>query len=281
MNILFWNLGKEQTKTKLDLLRNCITEHSPNIVCIAEFSYSIDDCKTLHKLFQGLGYECYYSPLFSITDTTLAYPFKRNGLKVYFKPPMSLSDKFSDGHQRYEGRIIRMPVKLGTKSYILYFIHNESKSGTKVPTIAQTIFISKLSDIVLTSPDLNITGEVIILGDFNLEPWDHIMREQKILDTYFVTKYYHQNKRLHKNRTSYYTPITEYIIATTNQNLCGTYFSKKSGWALFDYVLSDNDNINFDIITNIGDTHLLDSNTNLKNFMHEELDHLPIIIKTK
>lgn len=282
MKILFWNIGKTLTEKKKDLIAQAITEQSPDIFCIAEGSISIIDCQNILDIFETNSYSCYYSPLFyQINELKLNYKYKRNGLKIFVKDKSILKEDFSFANQRQDGRIIVLKATINLKLTTIVFLHNFSKSGNREVTDDQRKFISSLSDMIEIGQISKDTERIIIIGDFNLEPWDNILRHKNYLKTSFIYK--HNSFTLRKTNTinHYFNPIAEMIFQSKIENLGGTYFSEGNGWGLFDYCLYDtkNTNISYDVITEINNTNkLLNYDTTIYgNFLNEELDHLPII----
>ena len=282
MKLLFWNIGKELTPKKQDLISTAIKEQCPDIFCIAEGSVTKLDCQTIIDIFDTAGYSCYYSPLlYQISELKLNYKFKRNGLKIFVKDKSILIENFSFGNQRQDGRIVVLKATINLKLTTIVFLHNFSKSGNREVTDDQRKFISSLTDMIEIGQISKDTERIIVIGDFNLEPWDNILRHKSYLKTSFIHK--HNAITLRKTNTNnhYFNPVAEMIFQSKIENLGGTYFSDSNGWALFDYCLYDTNNMNvsYDVLTEINDSNkLLNYNTSIDgNFINEELDHLPII----
>jgi len=291
MKTLFWNIGKKLTERKLDLISEAITSESPDIFCIAEGSQSKDDCQKIISVFENHLYTCYYSPLFYLDNClSLNYKYKSNGLKVFTKTDKTASESFSFSLQRQDGRIVSL------KSYINYiptnfvFLHNLSKSGNPEVTLDQAEFIRSLADMLImnntfANPERIIQERTLIIGDFNLEPWDNVLKHKKYLSTNFFQVHDSIVQRNNTSIKSYFNPLVQVILEAKIENLGGTYFSDNSGWALFDYVLYDTkeSNITYEVLTEFqGGTKLLNKDTKIcKSFLHEGLDHLPITTKFK
>jgi hypothetical protein len=120
---------------------------------------------------------------------------------------------------------------------------------------------------------------IIIMGDFNLFPWDRLLEHK----TYLNTSYFQNRSSIlqrHEEKC-YYNPIVDYISKSITPNLAGTYHSNNSGWALFDFILydkKDKEEPHFDIITKLRETELLNPATHIKrSFFNHGIDHLPII----
>lgn len=277
----FWNIGSDLTDKKIELLSEAITTVSPDIFCIAEGSISKKDCKRIVEGFESNDYSCYYSPLFSERqDLKPSYNYKGFGLKIFVSKSTNVKTPFSFAEQREEGRIVILKVFFKYKLITYVFLHNKSKSGAVDETLDQIDFVSTLNEMITVGKIADDKERVIIMGDFNLEPWDRVLKHKKFLSTSFI-----QNRNLINQRDSdkkhFFNPLVELIANTNIVNLGGTYYSKNNGWALLDYVLYDTKDgqISYDIITKFkGGSELLKSDTTLKKaFLDHELDHLPII----
>jgi hypothetical protein len=290
MNIAFWNIGKALSVEKEQLLEQAITSLQPEIFTIAEGTHSKNNCEKVITIFNRLGYDAYYTPIFNNrTDLSLGYGYKGNGLKVFAKRKAGFTfDSFAFEHQKEKGRIITMKVRWDFKVAVIIFIHNQSKKGRRTHTIDQILFIKSLSDMIkyaikpTVKDPLAATEKdrVFVVGDFNLEPWEEPLRNQRLL----MTSYFKNRNLLDRRKDDnlyFFNPLVELMHTTANPNLLGTFFSSSSGWALFDYILypTANAKVKFDVITEFGPIYkfLDDSPDLLDNFLHYELDHLPII----
>jgi exonuclease III len=282
MKVLFWNIGERLTD-KSDMLFNLINEIKPDIFCIAEGSYSMEECMEIESIAKRLKLTCYYSPLFA-KKMDLGYDYVRNGLKVFYNQTIALVDNFEFEHQRESGRIIKMTIILNKIKYIFVFIHNYSKSGNREVTDQQRLFISTIKYMKVFDKFLQADENLIIMGDFNLEPWDNILRQPGYLETHFMNKHYKIAKRKVDQKRRYFNPITEKIISSNHENLCGTYFSDNMGWALYDYAIYDQDEIpiEYDIITKTEKGQILKLENDIsKGFLNNGIDHLPITVTIK
>lgn len=295
MKVLFWNIGKNLIDRKLELLSEAISTEAPDIFCIAEGSRSKEDCQTIIDTFARHNYFCYYSPL-AYKTVELNYKYKSNGLKIFTRQREIVKEQFSFYHQKYDGRIVALKTNIDFfKPTVFIFLHNKSKSGNREVTDPQRVFISELRRFIEALHEsalkevLNTNSEIkpakqriIIIGDFNLEPWDNTLRQEIYLNSSFYKKHNAINKR-NLTDTNYFNPIAEYIFQSPIENLGGTYYSDSNGWALFDFVLYDTNesNITYNIITEFeGGSKLLDDDILVESeFINDELDHLPIITK--
>jgi|GEM_PF-2139125 hypothetical protein len=290
MNIAFWNIGKALPPEKEQLLEKAIAFLNPEIFTIAEGTHSRENCQKVTDVFNRSGYDAYYTPIFNNRkDLNLGYRYKGTGLKVFVKRGTGFTfDTFGFEDQKEQGRIITMKVRWNYKVAVIIFIHNQSKKGGRIATTEQILFINSLSDMIqyaikpTVKESLTDTAKdrVFIMGDFNLEPWDEPLRNQKLL----MTSYFKNRNLLDRRKDDnlyFFNPLVELMHTTTNPNLLGTFFGSSSGWALFDYILypTANATVKFNVITEFGPGHkLLDDNLELvDDFLHYELDHLPIM----
>ncbi len=277
MNVLFWNIGKRFIN-KSSLLIDVLEEIKPDILCIAEGTYSIEECGEICDLVNKLNYNSYYSPI--IGKKLFAFPYYRNGLKLFYNNTINLASDFGFEHIRNNGRIIKMELNYKGESYIFIFLHNYSKSGNREVTDEQRLFISDINAMFKLSKIAINNENVIVVGDYNLEPWDNILRMPGYFESYFLKKHY--EIAIRKCQKKYYNPITEKIINSNIQNLGGTFYSENSGWALYDYPLYDEDKIqlNYKIITQTTQNELLKSDDKIfKDFLINDIDHLPILLE--
>jgi len=289
MKVFFWNIGSTLTERKLDLIKEAIEGEMPDIFCIAEGSHSIIDCEKLNLCFEEKKYFCYYSPLFSKKEELLlGYDYNRNGLKIFCRDERQLQSQFQFSLQRHEGRIVVLHAYVNFKITTFIFLHNKSKGGSNAVDLAQMPFILTLREMIdygkITSvaQKLDImknTERVIIIGDFNLEPWDEVLKHKDFLSTSFFRNHNGMKQR-NNSINHYFNPVVELLTKSDFQNLGGTYYSDSVGWALFDYVLyntSDCD-ISYEIVVGFkGGSKLLEDDVSIKkSFLRDGLDHLPI-----
>lgn len=284
MKILFWNIGKKLTEKKLKLISEAISTENPDVFCIAEGSYSKKDCKKVIDVFVIHNYNCYYSPLFSENKgLKLNYKYKSNGLKIFIKNNIIPKEPFSFSNQRNDGRIVVLKVNTNFRPTTFIFLHNFSKSGTTNITLDQTQFILSINEMITYGKIADDTDRLLLIGDFNLEPWDNILRHKKYLRTNFFQNHNSMIQRSTDPIKNYFNPLAELIFQSKIENLGGTFYSDTSGWALFDYVLYDtkDSNITYNIITEFsGGSKLLNDDIEIQSaFLNNDLDHLPIITK--
>lgn len=278
---VFWNIGKKLTDKKLDLLKEAITSYSPEIFCIAEGSNSKKDCQKLVDTFKNKNYKTFYSPLFPTPpNLKLSYVSKRLGLKIFIKDSIVIKNPFAYEDQRRNGRIVMLRVFLNYKLITFIFLHNKSKKGETHETLAQTTNIKAIYEMINVGKAVKDKERIIILGDFNLNPWDRLLDDKEYLKTSY---FQNRNLILKRGKEKYfYNPLVDLLSLSKTVNLGGTYYSNNSEWGLFDFVLYDTSDmeIQFDILTELkGGSKLLNPSNKLKkSFINYDLDHLPIAI---
>lgn len=277
---LFWNIGSDLTDKKLELLSEAISFVKPNIFCIAEGSNSKADCKRIEDVFSANGYNTFYSPLFSDqTELKPSYSYFGWGLKIFISKSTIVKTPFSFADQREKGRIVLVKAFFNYQEIAFIFLHNKSKEGETHETLDQTDNIRAIYEMVSVGKTIPKDDRIIIMGDFNLFPWDRLLEHKKYLNTS-----YFQNRssilQRHEEKC-YYNPIVDYLSKSTTPNLAGTFHSNSSGWALFDFILYDKKDKGeplFDIVTKLKETELLNPATDIKrSFFNHGIDHLPII----
>jgi exonuclease III len=288
IKVIFWNIGKDlnigddKTFKKLGLIAEAIDIVSPDIFCIAEGTPSKDACQKIVDVFLRKGYSCYYSPLFSDREDLKPptnYNYDRYGLKIFIKDISTIKTPFAFTEVREVGRIVALKIFFNYQEIIFIFLHNKSKEGETHETLDQADNIKAIYEMISLGKQSEEKERIIIMGDFNLNPWDRLLEHKTHLNTSYLQN---RNSILQRNSDlCFYNPIVELLSKSGTPNLGGTYYSNNSGWGLLDFVLYDTRDIQiqFDIITEFnGGSKLLNSATNInKSFFNHSLDHLPII----
>lgn len=291
MKALFWNIGKKLTDKKKELISEALATELPDIFCIAEGTTSAEKCQTIVDLLGEHDYTCYYSPLF-VRDPALKldYDYKPQGLKIFYRKDKIVVTPFTFSYQREMGRIIVLKATESYKETTYIFLHNLSKSGNAEVTYNQSDFISNLRGMIsigkITSDTEkvdNMGERVVIMGDFNLEPWDSILKLKRFLTTSFFQMHNAIHQRKRDDEKYFFNPSVELILNSDVANLGGTFYSDTSGWALYDFVLFDTKDVKatYKILTEFKDGHKLLNydNTIVNSFLNHELDHLPIVVE--
>jgi endonuclease/exonuclease/phosphatase family metal-dependent hydrolase len=276
MKTLYWNINKSLTDSKLDWIDKAISEQEPDIFCIAEGPEGVNDCNNLVHHLTKKNYYSYYSPtLYSETVISNQYGWNKLGLKVFVKNGLLLKSRFAFGNQKTEGRIVYLRFEKNGEFYSMFLIHGMSKAGDD---LNQNNFVIELSQFIMTKTINKENDKIIVLGDFNIEPWEELLRTKRYIYSLFYKKLqeYYSAKAI---KRIYTNPAFEYIQTHNNQELVGTFYNDNY-ISLFDYPLLSNNitNTEFEIITQISGTDIL-VKKNSKNILVDGFDHLPITLK--
>lgn len=276
MNIVFWNIGKSLTDKKTEWLEKLIVHTRPDVYCIAEGPESIVDTQVLISRIKRNGYRCYYSPLFyQKPGIAEQYGWNRCGLKVFIRNQVKLKTKSAFSNQKQEGRIVYLLFEKDGKEYSTFLIHGTSKSRT---TMRQNAFIVELSNFIRAKA-LNKDSGVIIMGDFNLTPWDDSLKDGQFIESYASLKAFRYFSSREPQKRIYNNPIVRCIERHSNPDLIGTYY-KGTHISILDFPLlsQDIDNYELEVTADInGDPILVKRGK--KHVLADELDHLPISLK--
>lgn len=278
MKVLFWNIGDKVIKPyKFDVLKAVMNTESPEILCLAEGPKSILKTKELEAFLEGMNYKVYYSPTFySQPVIDRKYKWTRLGLKVYYSANCQPDSKFEFIHQKVDGRIIFFRFKYKQFDYSLFLVHAPSKMSDDMDHAS---FIVELHQLIKSKNRQYEKDNTIILGDFNVEPWEKGLQKKR----YVYSLFYKKIADFYKNSTSqnlYFCPALEYIQNSKDANLIGTFYNEKH-IGLLDFPLlslgSNYHDFEFKIITEIGKLQLF----NKKKAIIHDFDHLPITLKLK
>jgi len=286
IKLLFWNLGDKLTPDKENLVEEAIDKISPDIFCISEGTTSIKNCETIISIFEKKGYHCYYSPL----QPDKPYNYNDLGLKIFVKNEELLKGKFEFNLQREEGRIVILKTYINFRPTTIILLHCKSLAGSDHSTKEQHIYFVRVKDmldlgkVIENKSNKEIMGEnerLIIVGDFNIQPWESVLNSKDYLQTTFIAKH-NQIKNRKKNADVFFNPSVEYVINIDKPNLGGTFYSKTHGWAILDYLLykTTDGTTSYEIITKFidGSNLLKEELDKEKDFLNYEIDHLPILI---
>jgi exonuclease III len=285
MKILFWNINGPSLDQRKALLSAAIEVSQAEIVCIAEGTPTIEECVEVVRLFEEKGYMCYYSPLFYRKEEwqELELKWYPLGLKIFVKGEEYLDEPFSYARLKRKGRMISVKLNINKISSTVIFLHNYSKKGTRDVNSKQVKFIGELESWLTKGPASVGSSQTLMLGDFNLEPWDNILRDEEYLMTSFLGRHDAMANRVRDKQAPFFNPLGHRIFELESGNLGGTYYDREHGWALFDFVLyqTRDTNLKFEILTNFGSKiELLEANEEAQNnFLKNDLDHLPILIE--
>lgn len=276
MKLLYWNVKESISDEKKSWIENAISSEQPEIICIAEGPESIRDCEEIESFITQKNYRTYYAPTLYLNPIiSNQFGWNKYGLKVFHKANINLKTRFAFGNQKLEGRIIYLRFEKDAICYSTFLIHGMSKVGDE---INQSSFICELSSFVRAKTIGRETDRIIIMGDFNLEPWDDLLKNKTYIHSFFYPKLFDYYSVRLTNRV-YYNPILNYIQNHADENLIGTFYNDKY-ISILDYPLVSKgfNNYEFNILTSINGNSLMKSKQG-KHLLHDNLDHLPITLK--
>lgn len=287
MKALFWNIGSQLTIKKLMLIEEAIILKKPDIFCIAEGGHSIkgvperSTCQTIVDRFIANGYVQYYTPAFRDDPSLkLGYAFNECGLKIFVSNSYIPRTPFTGADQRQDGRYVILRTEVKGQPATFIFLHGKAKEGGVGVTPRQYAQMAKLSDMITVGEAIDKSERLIIMGDFNLQPWDTIFDEKEYFESTFISIHNSIIQRRKKVSRKFFNPVMEYVVNSSIPNLGGTFYSIEDGWALFDTILYDTSEgaVSFDILTQLGTSQLLDLSPTINHsFLNDDLDHLPIL----
>ncbi len=276
MRFLFWNINSSISHKKIEWLEKTIDKINPNVLCLAEGPESIHDCNSLLSIIEKKGYRIYYSPTFYNTPVISSqYGWNKFGLKVLVKNDIPIKSRFVFGNQKLEGRIIYLRFEMNSINYSTFLLHGMSKSGDDID---QNDFISELSKFIMAKTIGKEQDKIVLLGDFNIEPWEELLKKKKYIYSLFYNKSfkYFFDKPIQR---IYISPIFDYIQNHPNECLIGTFYNENYISILDFPLLSKNfDNYKMDILSEIdGETLIIEKNG--KHLLPDGFDHLPISLQ--
>lgn len=282
MQTFFWNLNKGITEEKQQWFDGIIEENSPSIFCLAEGPENFESCHRLVQYFEEKGYWSYYDPTFYFNKGLSDHlSWNRFGLKIFVKKGIQPIERFSIFSLKQEGRIVYLRTEVNKSYYSFFLIHGLSKSGG---IQKQSEFVSDLKNFIETKMKEAENDPVVIIGDFNIEPWEEILRNDKgILSFFFEKSYnYHLSKSL---KTIYFNPVFEYIQNNSNPDLIGTFYHKDYFVNILDFPLISSDlqsqDYEFVVHTEVNGYAFLKRSNYDKVYLADGFDHLPISLELK
>lgn len=262
MNIMFWNTKRT---TRFEVLKNLITEYDCDIAAFAEFN---GESKRLISMLSDSGFDYYFVPIM-VCDR----------IHIFTKIKPEKVDHF--GESEYY-TIKSFPHKLFGR-ILIAFVHFTSKthSDENDQLEESKVFRSDLE----RDENLLKTSNTIVLGDFNMNPFEKGMLSARALNA-FPTKNEVQRKERTVKGKSYrffYNPMWSFF--GDRHIPLGSYYYNASKhytlkWNIFDQVLvrpeiMDKLNIqDIKIISDVGDINLC-SNSGKPTIS----DHLPLFLK--
>jgi len=262
MNILFWNLNK---KDLTDVIVEIAEEYDIDLFVFCE--YLLNDFKFLSALNnknQAFEEVESFENRLKIFSTFDAQKFK----------PLAFSDKWG----------IYEVERMGYPKFIFTTVHLPSKRYFS--SDSQYIEIELLNDKIKESIDKTNNNNVVLLGDFNVNPYEKGMVTTKGLHSTMDKRVALTGSREVQGKfyDFYYNPMWNFLGDESIGNVTGTYFYRNSehisyDWNIFDQVLYSPSLINFinvkdiDIVFKTKSFNLVNNNGRIDK---KYSDHLPL-----
>lgn len=225
MNIGFWNIYK---KDNSDVIVQIMIENEIDIMCLAEVKSNQITIDIIKK----------YS---AITNKNL-YAIKSTKDKVIFLSRLDYKI-FTDLSAKYNSkRLVSFLIELPTKIKInLIGVHFHSKNNWSDISLAMECVT--LSNAIKDIEKFTKTTNTILIGDFNMNPFESGLLSTNGLNTISDKEYLKTNKGRLVDNTHYpffYNPMWNFF--GDKKEAKGTFFYRNSGnisyeWNLFDQVL--------------------------------------------
>lgn len=277
MRIVFWNIGPKLTNDKLDRIKT-LNFNEIDILCFSEGTKSEKDCIKLEYELSVIGYELYYSPRFpkSRKELQLNYDYNSFGLKIFIKKGLGPIEDLTFTEIREKGRIVYLQFPIGNVKYHLFFIHSSSKLDTDFRKAEFTI---ELNLFVNSKTRRDTSSNVIIMGDFNSEPWGEDIRQSRYINSFFSSKNFNYQVSRNKIGRIYFNPFHEFVQNNPDKNLIGSYFGNRY-ISLLDFALLSKEIVKYKarILNKINGIDLLENKSKEISII-DGFDHLPIEIK--
>lgn len=285
MNIFYWNITSNLSPEKINWIENTLKHLSPDLLCIAEGSKSEDDCKKIDSICLKENYVCYCNPI--INRKYLDGGYKGMGLKIYYKSTVrnSIKTKITLQNLKRQGRIVYMRIRHVGKYYSIFFIHGISKVATdrEKQTKKRGEFMTDLHKLLQVKTSNKDNEKIIILGDFNAEPWERfLLCDDDAILSFFTKKSFEFHKKIRKPNLNgiYWNPIMNCIEADPNNMLIATYYNKPSNlYSILDLALFSKQirqsEYNLTIVSSINKTSLIKRSNSFYE-LEDGFDHLPL-----
>ncbi len=288
LNIIFWNLKKSITpSTKMLSLVDDVLLNEPDVFCVAEGPVSFPNNESLTQHMIDKGYNCFFSPslynsLFPEINTTKIL----FGLKLFIKKEIISYDSFGLENLQLDGRIIYLRLAHKNTVYSNFFIHGYS---TIIRSSNQSTTVDSLSSFIREKSRKHKSDKIIVIGDFNIEPWEYFLCDSRWISSYFSDKKFNYHVGITKeeieffNKKIFFNPIIKYIESNPEHHLISTFYNNEYN-SIIDFPLLTNDIVNYEmrIITALnGKTLFKIAPKSKKVTLDRGIDHLPILLKLK
>ncbi|MBK0032701.1 endonuclease/exonuclease/phosphatase family protein [Erwinia sp. S43] len=269
--------SNEHKSFAIHIVANLILEKNVDVLCLCEVANP--DIELLRVMFIGSD--------FSIYDGTLRDGRKRFDLCIIYRSSVlelinsEIISKNQVSRKIHAGQEIDFSIKSTKENLTLYLVHWSSRLYDYEGSPKKILLGSLLRDAVIASMETRNIKNIIILGDFNEEPFNH-----SLTDGLFASR---DIFMVRKKPNLLYNPFWRHMVYSNphpyNQELrgCGTYYYKNNEscyWRTFDQIIFSSKFVHG------GNWFLNESKTEI--YYDEELmklvmsskskfDHLPVI----
>jgi len=267
LRIVFWNVNKKQLT---NLVCSIAASTNADIIVLIEDTVSIED--TLHALQTNVS-EDFYRPSASFKSDKRFHCFCRNSA-------LDLSEIHS------ELRTSVRKLQIGRHTTLLALVHGIDMRNND-PQIRQS-FAQELADQMrFVQKDKGIE-KVILLGDFNMNPFDSGMNLAMGLNAMMTRACVKSRRRTHhkKQYDFYYNPMWG-LFGDNTDGPAGTIYNTSNqgpyGWSMLDQVIIHHSVVGlFDsvrILTEVDTESFM--NKNGRPNTNNASDHFPLLVNFK
>lgn len=262
--IIFWNVNK---KNLTDFVCSIATSTNADIVVLIENSVSIED--TLEALQTNVS-EDFYHPNASMESDKRFHCFCRNNA-------LNLSEI------HFETRTSVREFQIGRHRTLLALVHGIDIRNYDPQT--RQSFAQELADQMRFVQTDKGTDKLILLGDFNMNPFDSGMNLAMGLNAMMTKTCVESGRRTHLNKQYdfYYNPMWS-LFGDNTDGPAGTIYDTSNqgpyGWSMLDQVIIHHSVIGLfhsvKILTDAGIVSLM--NRNGRPDTNNASDHFPILV---
>jgi len=284
LKLLFWNINNRIDITTVNsLVDNILLDNNPDVFCIAEGPGNQSNLELFIDHIESKDYVSYYNPIihFNLKTQIITGDQSHFSLKIFHKKSLKI-DKFDFTKVYSSGRVVSVNFEFNSIEYCAIFIHAMSKSDKD----KQDKFYSNFVDAI-TSISRN-HKHLIIIGDFNLEPWESKLNSDSFIVSAFLRNKFDYLCKINEreiryfNKKIFYNPIINYLESISDSDLFATFYKKDISIFDFSLISSNIENYDFNVIKEINCTSLFEhSSIKDKISLSEGVDHLPITLTLK
>jgi exonuclease III len=264
LRIVFWNVHR---KDLTDFVCEIAESTMADVIILNE--NTVKSSETLRTLQENVSRD-FYVPAASPSSKERFHCFCR-------KPLLNLSEVYSG----YRTSIRKL--KLGSHEILLALVHGVDPRNNDAET-RQSDVQSLASDLSLIK-EQQATNKLVILGDFNMNPYDRGMTLAAGLNAMMTRSCAARGSRTHQNKSYdfYYNPMWS-LFGDNTAGPSGTVYDISNqgpyGWSMFDQVLIHHSIISLfhdvQILDQVGDLPLMDARGRPNS--NQSSDHFPILV---